>query len=328
MAERWGPFLERFPTPAACAAAPVAEVLRLWTRPRLQPAGAGPAPVRGGGGRAPRRCAARRPRRAARPSRHRARTRPGRCWRSRSSSTTASSTPTPPGSSPAGRAERSRPNEAQPAADAAVPPGEAWAWNQAMLDLGATVCTRRAPRLRGLPGDRRAAPGRGRRSPAPDPADGSAGVSDGPVALRRAATGRAGAGWWRPCGPRRSPPRPSPATMGWPDDPGRADRVAATLVADGLVELRRRAYHLTRLLRLVDEPSTAVVTSSRSATEEVDDQRVDVRRAARAWRKWPASSTTSMREPSEVRNGGAGLGHLEAHAAVGAAVQVQRRLRR
>ena len=31
----------------------------------------------------------------------------------------------------------------QAAADAVVPPGEGWAWNQAMLDLGAMVCTRR-----------------------------------------------------------------------------------------------------------------------------------------------------------------------------------------
>ena len=35
--------------------------------------------------------------------------------------------------------------EAQAAADAAVPAGQGWAWNQAMLDLGATVCTARNP---------------------------------------------------------------------------------------------------------------------------------------------------------------------------------------
>ena len=26
-----------------------------------------------------------------------------------------------------------------------MPPGEGWAWNQAMLDLGATVCRKRSP---------------------------------------------------------------------------------------------------------------------------------------------------------------------------------------
>jgi A/G-specific adenine glycosylase len=39
----------------------------------------------------------------------------------------------------------------QQAADDAVPPGEGWAWNQAMLDLGATICTLRNPRCRQCP---------------------------------------------------------------------------------------------------------------------------------------------------------------------------------
>ena len=34
----------------------------------------------------------------------------------------------------------------QAVADSLVPPGAAWAWNQAVLDLGATVCTARRPR--------------------------------------------------------------------------------------------------------------------------------------------------------------------------------------
>ena len=34
----------------------------------------------------------------------------------------------------------------QPEADALVPPGGGWAWNQGLLDLGATTCTARAPR--------------------------------------------------------------------------------------------------------------------------------------------------------------------------------------
>ena len=36
--------------------------------------------------------------------------------------------------------------EAQAAADALVPAGDAWLWNQALMDLGATVCRARAPR--------------------------------------------------------------------------------------------------------------------------------------------------------------------------------------
>ena len=68
--------------------------------------------------------------------------------------------------------------EAQSAADLAVAPGSAWAWNQAMLDLGAAVCTRRQPRCEACPvtgSCRWFAAGR----PEPDPADGSAGVSTG-----------------------------------------------------------------------------------------------------------------------------------------------------
>ncbi|MCD9623447.1 A/G-specific adenine glycosylase [Rhabdothermincola salaria] len=35
--------------------------------------------------------------------------------------------------------------QAQAAADELVPEGEGWQWNQALLDLGATVCTKRSP---------------------------------------------------------------------------------------------------------------------------------------------------------------------------------------
>ena len=38
-----------------------------------------------------------------------------------------------------------RPGEVQALADAAVPEGEGWAWNQSLLDLGATVCRARGP---------------------------------------------------------------------------------------------------------------------------------------------------------------------------------------
>ena len=41
--------------------------------------------------------------------------------------------------------------EAQALADDLVPAGGGWAWNQAMLDLGATVCTKAAPRCASCP---------------------------------------------------------------------------------------------------------------------------------------------------------------------------------
>ena len=124
VAERWRPFLDRFPTPAALAAAPVGRGRPLVDRARLQPPRA-------------RTCTAARRRSssdhdgrlpddlrgAARAARRSARTPPARCWPSPSSATTASSTPTRPGCWPGGRASALRPAEAQAAADAAVPAG-------------------------------------------------------------------------------------------------------------------------------------------------------------------------------------------------------------
>lgn len=124
--------------------------------------------------------------------------------------------------------------EVQEHADELVPLGRGWEWNQAVLDLGATVCVKRAPRCELCPIATRcawAAAG----YPDPDPADGSAGtggkqsrfegsdrqgrgrlvkaLSTGPVELDRVAD-----------------------AAGWPDDPERARRVADGLVSDGLAE--------------------------------------------------------------------------------------------
>ena len=126
-----------------------------------------------------------------------------------------------------------RPAEVQAAADAAVPHGQGWAWNQAMLDLGATVCRPR-PHCDVCPVSswcEWALAGR----PAPDPAVGSAGVAGGQS--RFEGSDRQGRGRLVDA-LRRGPVRADglAAAMGWPDDPARADRVAATLVADGLAE--------------------------------------------------------------------------------------------
>lgn len=74
--------------------------------------------------------------------------------------------------------ERLTPTRAQSAADSVVPVGRSWAWNQAMLDLGALVCTKRTPRCAQCPVSATCTwflAG----APAPDPAIGSAGVSAG-----------------------------------------------------------------------------------------------------------------------------------------------------
>lgn len=122
--------------------------------------------------------------------------------------------------------------EAQAAADAAVPPGEGWAWNQAMLDLGATCCTARAPRCEACPVAEACAWWRAGR-PEPDPAIGSAGVAGGQS--RFAGSDRQGRGRLVEA-LRAGPVAPADlaAVMGWPDDAARAERVAASVVRDGL----------------------------------------------------------------------------------------------
>jgi A/G-specific adenine glycosylase len=119
--------------------------------------------------------------------------------------------------------------EVQRAADAAVPPGDAWAWNQAMLDLGASVCTARAPACERCPVRASCA----WRGSGPDPAVGSAGVSG--RQSRFDGSDRQGRGRLVDALRRGPVARAAIAeAMGWPDDPTRAERVAATVVADGL----------------------------------------------------------------------------------------------
>lgn len=132
--------------------------------------------------------------------------------------------------------------EAQAAADAALPTGRAWAWNQAMLDLGAGVCVRRRPRCGECPVQARCA-WLAAGAPPPDPADGSAGVS---VAQPRfAGSDREGRG--RLVAALRAGEVPDDElaqAMGWPDDPARALRVAARVVADGLAVHEDGRYRL------------------------------------------------------------------------------------
>ena len=123
--------------------------------------------------------------------------------------------------------------EVQELADSLVPAGEGWAWNQAMLDLGATVCAKRRPSCARCPIVTTCA-WRARDLGEPDPAVGSFGVSAGQSTF--AGSDREGRG-------RLVAVLRSQGTLdsnrvaeaaGWPADPERAARVASTLVADGL----------------------------------------------------------------------------------------------
>jgi A/G-specific adenine glycosylase len=168
---RWESFLDRFPTPAACAEAPLADVLREWqglgyprrarnlhaTAARVQELGGFPRDLSG---------------LTALPGvgRYTARallafafeldaavvdTNIARVYaRVRGARLTAAGV--------------------QAVADEACPSGEAWVWNQCLMDLGAVLCRPGQPRCGECPIATRCA---WRRTGGPDPAIGSAGVS-------------------------------------------------------------------------------------------------------------------------------------------------------
>ncbi len=117
---------------------------------------------------------------------------------------------------------------AQRFADEVVPEGDGWAWNQAMIDLGATVCLRRAPKCGECPVATHCGWVDG-----PDPA--------APAHKQSTFVGSDRQGRGRLVDAMRNAPVPFdniPDAAGWPDDPARAHRAADTLIADGLaVEL-------------------------------------------------------------------------------------------
>jgi A/G-specific adenine glycosylase len=118
--------------------------------------------------------------------------------------------------------ERLTPKRAQAIADAVVPIGHGWIWNQVLMDLGAGIC-RPAPACERCPA-RASCAWRVAGRPDPDPAVGSAGVSARQARFDgsdRQARGR--------------------VLAALHDHPRRASefdaRILTTLVTDGLVEL-------------------------------------------------------------------------------------------
>lgn len=128
--------------------------------------------------------------------------------------------------------ERLTPARAQALADALVPADAAWAWNQTVLDLGATVCVARSPRCDACPISGSCA-WHARGLEEPDPARGSAGSSGRQAPF--AGSDRQGRGRLLAALVEGGIPLAGLAEVaGWPDDPERARRVADDLVAEGL----------------------------------------------------------------------------------------------
>ena len=133
-------------------------------------------------------------------------------------------------------------SEAQQWADALVPPGRAWSWNQAMLDLGATVCSKRSPACERCPVPSTCAWAEA-GSPLPDPAASTAGTSGKQSIFE--GSDRQGRG--RLVNALRAGPVDHvhlADAMGWPADPARAERVAETVVRDGLAYRMGDVWHL------------------------------------------------------------------------------------
>jgi A/G-specific adenine glycosylase len=243
---KWVEFLDRFPTPAACAAASSGDVVRMWAglgynRRALHLHQTAQAVTERHGGRLPDRLEDLLALPGVGPYTARAVLAFGF---DRDVGVIDTNAARVLARAFAGR--RLRPAEAQALADQVVPHGRGWAWNQAVLDLGATICTSRAPACGRCPVAPHCAWAdqvrrRGRQEP--DPAVGSAGTSSRQSAF--SGSDRQGRGRLVEAlraGPVSLEPQALAGACGWPDDPERAGRVAGGLVADGLavVDERRR----------------------------------------------------------------------------------------
>lgn len=131
------------------------------------------------------------------------------------------------------------PASAQTFADALVPEGAGWEWNQALLDFGAMVCTKRNPKCDTCP----AFPGCSWSGVGADPAVGSAAVNGSQSRFEgsdRQGRGRLVAAL------RRGPVSDDQLAnvMCWTDDEPRVRRIADAVVADGLAVHTHREYRL------------------------------------------------------------------------------------
>lgn len=132
--------------------------------------------------------------------------------------------------------ERLTPKRVQAMADAALPRGESWLWNQCLMDVGATIC-RPAPRCDQCP----VMTGCAWRGEGEDPAIGSAGVSTAQARFEgsdRQARGRLLAALTSAAVSLAD----APTVM--QRSPTEANRLLATLIADGLCTRTGDTLHL------------------------------------------------------------------------------------
>jgi len=235
--DRWTQFLDRFPDPSTCADAPAADTLREWAglgynRRALMLHRAATVIRDEHRGWVPEEIEA-------------LMTLPGvGTYTARAVVAFAFEGPAGPVDTNIGRVlarvggMRLSPKEAQRFADSLVPAGESWWWNQGIMELGATVCTKRAPSCRSCPiHDCCAWQGSGA-----DPADGSASVSRPQARFEGSDRQLRGQmiDLLRDAAQRES----EIASLVAPDDAVRRAQIVDGLLADGLIE---RAGDVIRL---------------------------------------------------------------------------------
>lgn len=127
--------------------------------------------------------------------------------------------------------ERLTARQVQARADAALAVGDAWAWNQCLMDLGAVLCRPANPRCQECPVRRRCA---WHGSDAPDPAVGSSGVSTRQA--RFEGSDRQARGRLMQALSSGDVDRAEVAGIMRRDDPT-AERLLAALIAEGMCEI-------------------------------------------------------------------------------------------
>lgn len=236
---KWWAFLERFADPAACAGAPRSEVIRLWAglgynRRAVNLHRAAQAIVEDHRGRVPDTLPALLALPGVGP------------YTARAVLAFAFEQPVAPIDTNIGRVlarlagESLAPSDARARADALVPSSDPWLWNQGLMELGALVCTKRAPDCARCPVASQCA----WRGEGTDPATGSAAVSA--PQSRFEGSDRQLRGRLVDAVRVSDLPVTELTSILGTDDPQRAERTLDGLVRDGLLEVSRGMVRLGR----------------------------------------------------------------------------------